>query len=142
MLSLQLEYSWRDSRAGSSSNMPAAVLAARASSLLPPVPCKPLVRVVKAACAAVELGFRRADYPPQFLRRLGDETRLAVLLAERRIGEQPSDHAAPFGDAVHQLLKVLSRAVKGAEVRQEQRVGVPRKNPRFAFAPLLEIDVW
>ena len=110
-------------------------------ALLTPVAREALPRVIQPARAAVVTGFRFADPPPQFLDRFLYEPLLTLVVRERGLAQEASDELAPQLDPLEELLKMGSWTAKGTEMRQEERVRIPRQNEVRALTPGLQIDV-
>jgi len=70
----------------------------------------------------------------------GGET-LAVVVRERRIREKTPDDPAPRLHVLEHVLKVLARSPVRAEVREEERVGIPCEDLSLAVVPRLDVDV-
>src|SRR6478752_10413846 len=110
-------------------------------ALLTPVAREALPRVIQPARAAVVTGLRFADPPPQFLDRLLYEPLLTLVVGERGLAQESPDELAPQLDPLEELLKMGSWTAKRTEMRQEERVRIPRQNKVRALTPGLQIDV-
>src|SRR4029079_18421663 len=102
---------------------------------LSPVPRQALPGIVEPAGANVVGGLGLTDAPLDLEIRLVDESLLPLLVVERRVGEQAPDDRAPGVEVLEHRLQMLPRAVLGAEVRQEQRVGGPGQDRLPALVP-------
>src|SRR3954468_21961645 len=110
-------------------------------AVLAPVAREPLPGGAKASPSRVVLGLFLPYLPPHASEDLRHERVGALLVREWSFREKPPDDAAPEADVLEHRLEMLARPRGRAEVRQEQRVGIPGKNPLLAFAPRFQIDV-
>ena len=108
----------------------------------PPGPGESLPGVVEPSGAAVLLSFLSR---PSFAGCPGEPSstkrRSRSCVVDRRVSQQPADESAPGVEPLEQLLEVRTGAAEGSEVRQKQRVRLPRQDAVGADAPGLEIDI-